>query len=56
MKMTVLTDAQVVRLHEASLWILDKVGVQVPHPEVRRRYPALAQAVLVMSSISPGYP
>ncbi len=38
MKLTVLADDQVERLHEASLHILDRVGVQVPHPDVRRRF------------------
>jgi len=38
MQLNVLTDSQIRRLHEASLHILEKVGVQVPHPEVRRRF------------------
>ncbi|MBN1628307.1 MAG: trimethylamine methyltransferase family protein [Thermoleophilia bacterium] len=38
MKLNVLTDNQIRRLHEASLHILEKVGVRVPHPEVRRRF------------------
>jgi trimethylamine--corrinoid protein Co-methyltransferase len=37
MKLEVLSERQVKRLHDASLWILKEVGVQVPHPEVRRR-------------------
>jgi len=45
MQFRVLSDEQVVRLHEASLWILDRVGVQVPHPEVRRRFAAAGAAV-----------
>ncbi len=38
MNITVLTDSQVKRLHDASLSILEKVGVQVPHPDVRERF------------------
>jgi trimethylamine--corrinoid protein Co-methyltransferase len=45
MKITVLTDDQVERLHDASLQILGKVGVQVPHPDVRQRFAAAGAAV-----------
>jgi len=38
MKVAVLTGKQIGRLHDASLWILEKVGVQVPHPDVQRRF------------------
>jgi trimethylamine--corrinoid protein Co-methyltransferase len=37
-KLTVLTSRQIGRLHDASLWILEKVGVHVPHPDVLRRF------------------
>jgi trimethylamine--corrinoid protein Co-methyltransferase len=35
MKLEALSEKQIGRLHDASLWILKEVGVQVPHPEVR---------------------
>jgi len=38
MKLAVLTDEQIARLHDSSLHLLEKVGVEVPHPEVRRRF------------------
>ncbi len=38
MELTVLTDAQIKRLHDASLQILEEVGVQVPHPDARSRF------------------
>ncbi len=38
MKLAVLTGKQIAKLHESSLWILEKVGVQVPHQEVLRRF------------------
>ncbi len=38
MELKVLTEAQIKRLHEGSLEILENVGVQVPHPDVRRRF------------------
>jgi trimethylamine--corrinoid protein Co-methyltransferase len=38
MKLEVLTDQQVGRLHNASLHILERVGVHVPHPDVLRRF------------------
>ena len=38
MKLAVLTGKQIGRLHDASLWILEKVGVHVPHPDVQRRF------------------
>jgi len=38
MRLAVLTDRQIQGLHDASLHILKKVGVQVPHPEVRARF------------------
>ena len=38
MRLTVLTTKQVKALHDASLHILAKVGVQVPHPDVRSRF------------------
>jgi len=50
MNLTVLTETQLTRLHEASLHILEKVGVLVPHPEVRARFEkagASVQAELV---------
>ena len=37
MRVDVLTENQLDRLHEASLHILRTVGVVLPHPEVRRR-------------------
>ena len=36
----VLNDEQIVRIHEASLAILQRVGVVVPHPEVLDRFAA----------------
>ncbi len=36
-ELTVLTDAQIKRLHDASLHILKEIGVQVPHPDARNR-------------------
>ena len=38
MKLAVLTDEQIARLHDSSLHLLEKVGVELPHPEVRRRF------------------
>ncbi len=38
MKLALLTNKQIARLHEASLWILEKVGVHVPHPDVQKRF------------------
>jgi trimethylamine--corrinoid protein Co-methyltransferase len=38
MELTVLTDAQIKRLHDASLQVLKEVGVQVPHPDARSRF------------------
>jgi trimethylamine--corrinoid protein Co-methyltransferase len=38
MKLTVLTEDQVQRLHDGSLHILEKVGVQVPHADVRAKF------------------
>jgi trimethylamine---corrinoid protein Co-methyltransferase len=37
MRTSVLTDKQVVRIHEASLSILERVGVDLPHEETLRR-------------------
>ncbi|MDP2989334.1 MAG: trimethylamine methyltransferase family protein, partial [Kiritimatiellota bacterium] len=34
----ILTDMQIKRVHEVSLAILDKVGVEVPHPEILRQF------------------
>lgn len=45
MELTVLTQEQVDRLHDASVQILEKVGVQVPHPDVRRRFQEAGAAV-----------
>jgi trimethylamine--corrinoid protein Co-methyltransferase len=36
-ELTVLTGAQIKRLHDASLHILKEVGVQVPHSDARKR-------------------
>lgn len=38
MLVSVLTDDQIRRLHEASLTILERVGVHVPHPEILARF------------------
>jgi len=35
---SVLTQEQIQAIHEASLCILERVGVEVPHPEVLRRF------------------
>jgi trimethylamine---corrinoid protein Co-methyltransferase len=35
---TVLTPDQIQRIHEVSLEILDRIGVELPHPEVLRRF------------------
>ncbi len=45
MELTVLTTAQIKRLHDASLQILNDVGVQVPHPDVRGRFKAAGASV-----------
>jgi len=45
MELGVLTDQQTGRLHEASLHILNTVGVQVPHPDVLRRFEQAGAAV-----------
>ncbi len=37
MQLNVLTDSQITRLHEGSLHLLGKVGIQLPHDEVRKR-------------------
>jgi len=36
--LSILTESQVTRLHEASLHLLEKIGVQVPHEEVCERF------------------
>jgi hypothetical protein len=41
MKATVLTPEQIERIHHASLTILERTGVQVPHDDMLRRYAAL---------------
>lgn len=41
----VLTPGQIQRLHEAALHILDKIGVQVPHPDLRQRFAAAGARV-----------
>lgn len=38
MRLTLLTDQQIQRLHEASLQILRAVGIRVPHDEMRRLF------------------
>ena len=38
MNLTVLTDEQLNRLHEASIRVLERTGVDLPHPEVRRQF------------------
>ena len=38
MQLAVLSQEQTSRLHDASLWILEKVGVHLPHPDVRERF------------------
>jgi len=38
LKLTVLDDEHVDRIHEASLEILGTIGVRIPHPEVRRLF------------------
>ena len=38
MRLDVLTDQQIKKVHEASLQILRKVGIQVPHQELRRLF------------------
>jgi trimethylamine---corrinoid protein Co-methyltransferase len=45
MKLKVLTNKQLDRLHRSSLHLLEKVGIQVPHPEVLRRFQAAGAAV-----------
>jgi trimethylamine--corrinoid protein Co-methyltransferase len=45
MQLNVLSESQIARLHEASLHILEKVGVHVPHPEVRKRFEEAGAAV-----------
>ena len=35
---SVLTQEQIQAIHEASLCILERVGVEIPHPEVLRRF------------------
>lgn len=43
--MRVLTDPQVLRIHEASLAILDEVGVHVPHEDMLDRFSAAGARV-----------
>ena len=38
MRLTVLSDEQLDQLHRASLQILSTIGVQIPHPEMRRLF------------------
>ncbi len=38
MRLTVLSDDQVNRIHDASLEILSTIGVRIPHPEMRRLF------------------
>jgi len=38
MKASVLSPAQILRIHQASLTILDRTGVQVPHPDMLSRF------------------
>jgi trimethylamine--corrinoid protein Co-methyltransferase len=45
MKLSVLTEQQLRRLHEASVRILERTGVDVPHPEVRRQFGDAGAAV-----------
>lgn len=45
MELRVLSDSQLQRVHEAALEILWRVGVHLPHPEVRRRFAEAGAAV-----------
>ena len=38
LKASLLDEGQLRRLHEAALAVLERVGVQVPHPEVLARF------------------
>jgi trimethylamine--corrinoid protein Co-methyltransferase len=38
MRISLLTESEIRRLHDASLLILERVGVQVPHAEMLRRF------------------
>ncbi|MCJ7750910.1 MAG: trimethylamine methyltransferase family protein [Armatimonadetes bacterium] len=45
MKLAVLTNKQIAKLHDASLSILEKVGVHVPHQDVQRRFREVGASV-----------
>ncbi len=38
MRISLLTESETRRLHEASLWILEQVGIHLPHAEMLRRF------------------
>jgi trimethylamine--corrinoid protein Co-methyltransferase len=38
MELRVLSEEQIRRIHEASLWILGKIGVLMPHTDMRARF------------------
>lgn len=45
MRFQVLTEQEIERIHQASLCILERVGVRIPHPEVRARCKAAGARV-----------
>jgi trimethylamine--corrinoid protein Co-methyltransferase len=45
MRLRVLEDGQIQRIHDASLEILGTIGVRIPHPEVRRLFREAGAAV-----------
>ncbi len=45
MRLRVLTDKQIRQIHEASTHILEKVGVQMPHDDMRARFRAAGASV-----------
>ncbi len=38
MELRVLSEKQVRHIHEASMWILGKIGVLMPHTDMRARF------------------
>ena len=45
MQLNILTEAQIAKIHAASMEILRTVGVRIPHPEMRQRFRAAGAGV-----------
>ena len=51
MQLTVLTERQISAIHDASLEILQTIGVRVPHTEMRKLFSAAGAQVNAHSGI-----